>query len=919
MSDASLSLSHLLAHIEQFKRPPGERVSEQVDLRRTRKTQYAGGQSYDQLELGTEDAWKRFNELMTKCVENYAGPIPEISLHERFGTRPAPLRFFLEIDLKDPARVKDCSPADFEKLKQKLHQVACSTVADAFLVPDSQLPKAALRLGDSIWYDASEHGKKLSLHGIWHWLVFSTAAELEAAANFYVARLQSSTDPHQLLLAQCIDGAPYKNRALRLPFTFKYDKHACAFERPLLPYGSNVVELKHLYDRTARKLEHVHGRHGAALHSNGGKFTRRDLGLILAASRIDTSTSPLLAEPVGTKCLSDEWKAALKLVLKPHKQQQEAENIEDKRQVHLNMMDQSTRWEFEVTANQLARLIKSEEFPYLKAVEHMNARCAIMAGGSQETKVVWKQLDDVRKGLTLGSKPASGFVQEFKWLKVTAMDEPPVGKDKKPPVVPFLEWWRRTRYGARVYSRTVFVPWNCMTGTPPGPDKVPPDCINLWQGLLAYELKPYTREEYDRLRQTGELHHALFLLNHLRDEICRGDMKLVEDFIGWLAWMIFHPDSPTNKVFGVQGEEGNYKTMIFDFFCEALLGRHYVKTSQNSQVTGRFNDHLADAIFILMEEAKFDRKNKETQILQDRVTSRITTVEKKFGDVKIGRSYGNYGLTSNDPTPVMMNSTARRWVFLRTANLISLLTDEERVEYNRKFIEATTSDEGIKQFWSVLCYEVDLDAWRKSMLTTMPKTDMNLEGQLHTMAFQRPALHWLHEKIFDEDLPNSTGDGPWSTHHRHIRTLDAYETFKKQHAQFKVSYETFRTDILQIVGPEVYATTNDRGNVEKWFDFPILSECEARLSCAYPALDYAALRKKQKQMFKNCAEVRKRNVHMIAPHNPFESLKKRSRDASQDSQDSPLDVAPGALGTTNVPPRSVDEQIDIVEDTPSDE
>jgi hypothetical protein len=109
------------------------------------------------------------------------------------------------------------------------------------------------------------------------------------------------------------------------------------------------------------------------------------------------------------------------------------------------------------------------------------------------------------------------------------------------------------------------------------------EIYNLWQGF-AYEPKQGDCSLY---------------LNHVRDNVCRGNEEHFKWLINWKAYGVQHPNEQGHSAIVVFGKKGVGKNIMAETFSK-LWGAHGMTVNDQKRVTGNFNNHLRDKCVLVL-------------------------------------------------------------------------------------------------------------------------------------------------------------------------------------------------------------------------------------------------------------------------------------------------------------------------------
>ena len=154
----------------------------------------------------------------------------------------------------------------------------------------------------------------------------------------------------------------------------------------------------------------------------------------------------------------------------------------------------------------------------------------------------------------------------------------------------------------RTYQRLALIP--------NGP--VPADTFNLWRGF-GVEPRP---------GMWSTIRH------HLLTVICSGNDAHLDYLVKWMARCVQHPEKQAEVAIVMRGLKGTGKGLAAQIM-ERLFANHNLHITHSRHLTGNFNAHLVDALFLFLDEALWagDRAGEGT--LKAVITERSLMIEPK--------------------------------------------------------------------------------------------------------------------------------------------------------------------------------------------------------------------------------------------------------------------------------------------------
>lgn len=226
-------------------------------------------------------------------------------------------------------------------------------------------------------------------------------------------------------------------------------------------------------------------------------------------------------------------------------------------------------------------------------------------------------------------------------------------------------WWIKHSH-RRTYETVIFDP------TLP---QIHNNCYNLYQGLS-------TKPEKGSWKNT---------LKHLYKVLCNGNNEKFKYTIKWLAWCLQNPGLPAEVVIILKGKQGAGKGFIFSQFVK-IFGDHGLHISNRKHLTGDFNGHLANCVFLFADEAYYPGDKEVGGALNQLITEKSIATEKKRMDVIKTKNCLHIGMATNEEWVIPATGDARRYYI-------------NKVEDSYAFGEKSPSDR--KQYFDILWGEMD--------------------------------------------------------------------------------------------------------------------------------------------------------------------------------------------------------------------
>lgn len=269
--------------------------------------------------------------------------------------------------------------------------------------------------------------------------------------------------------------------------------------------------------------------------------------------------------------------------------------------------------------------------PRARAMRDLNERYAYVAMG----RGAIIDLEDKDRGAEF--KSVSAFLLAHQHPRVATGRLTAGGA---PVMAPCGKVWLEDFPERRSFDRVDFLP-------PGGPEKLRDGVLNLWRGW-GVEPRPESCE--------------LFLA-HVRDVICDGDEERYRWVVAWMAHLVQRPWEKPGTCIVMRSNEGSGKGLFANALVR-LCGSHGCQVTEPSQLTGRFNQHLANKVLIFADEVTWGGRRQEEGVLKGRITEQNQIVEPKGIDAFTTRSYARYLIASNNDWVVPAGVSARRYTVL---------------------------------------------------------------------------------------------------------------------------------------------------------------------------------------------------------------------------------------------------------------
>ncbi len=219
-----------------------------------------------------------------------------------------------------------------------------------------------------------------------------------------------------------------------------------------------------------------------------------------------------------------------------------------------------------------------------------------------------------------------------------------VGQDGRgnPILKPVAEIWLHHAERRQFIGGVTFDP----SGKP-----TPEGTLNLWQG---FAIQP-RRGSWERLRI------------HVRDVICRGNREHYDYLMRWLARLVQRLAEQAEVAIVMRGAEGTGKGMLARAITR-ILGQHALAISNSKHLTGNFNAHLRDCVFLFADEAFYDGDRQHVGVLKSIITEPYLTIEGKYQNPVQTPNFLHLMMASNEEWVIPASLEARRFFVLEVSD-----------------------------------------------------------------------------------------------------------------------------------------------------------------------------------------------------------------------------------------------------------
>lgn len=340
--------------------------------------------------------------------------------------------------------------------------------------------------------------------------------------------------------------------------------------------------------------------------------------------------------------------------------------------------------------------------PHLR---ELNENHAVISDIGGKCRIISEVMDPIMDRKRISKQSFDDFRNRYNNRKVQVGTDQTTGA---PITKPLGSWWifhpQRRQYDSIVFA----------------PNREVPNSYNLWRGFACDALP-------------GILHQSY--LDHVRDNVCSGNLEHFAYLLGWMARAVQKPDCPGEVAVVLRGKRGTGKSKFAKVFGR-LFGRHYLQVSDSKHLVGSFNAHLRDTVLLFGDEAFFAGDKKHEGVLKTLITEETLIIEGKGVDAEAAANYTHTILASNEDWVVPAGLDERRFFMMEVG-------DGQKQNHGYfKQIDADLDKGGLE---NLLHFLLNFDL-TKYEVRKVPQTKALQDQKLLSMG---PEVQWMYEKVWD--------------------------------------------------------------------------------------------------------------------------------------------------------------------------
>lgn len=382
----------------------------------------------------------------------------------------------------------------------------------------------------------------------------------------------------------------------------------------------------------------------------------------------------------------------------------------------------------------------------------LNLKHAVISDLGGKCLVVSEIFDHALKRARLSRQSFEAFRNRYMNHKI----EVGKGKEGQPIKAALGKWWLNNE-GRRQYETIAFAPGRELK-----------DAYNLWKGFNC-----------DAIAGDCDC-----FLEHVFENICRGDKEHYDYLLNWMARAVQKPDCPGETAVVMRGKRGTGKSFFVKTFGD-LWGRHYLAVSDPKHLVGSFNAHLRDCVVLFGDEAFFAGDKVHEGVLKMLITEELITFEAKGVDAEPGPNYTHILMASNSAWVVPAGTDERRFFVLDVSD-----ARRQDSDYFRK-IKNHMKENGGRQALLHMLLNRDLNGFnvRKAPTTAALQEQKKLSFT--------PEQSWWYNRLQEGTVARNQID--WQDHIRtEVVYNDCIKAFEKAGIYRKMNMTAFGIFIRKV-------------------------------------------------------------------------------------------------------------------------
>lgn len=247
---------------------------------------------------------------------------------------------------------------------------------------------------------------------------------------------------------------------------------------------------------------------------------------------------------------------------------------------------------------------------------------------------------------------------------------------------------------------------------------------NLWRG---FAVQPSAKGKCDKF------------LDHLYKNVCQRNDEYFDWVFSWFADLFQKPTRKLGTSLVLRGPMGIGKGFLARTIGH-LLGKHYMTITQGSQLTGKFNSHMADKLLMFIDESWWSDDRYGAGVLRALITEREVTIEMKGKDAVNIQNYTRFMIAANEKWVVPVSGADER-----RFSILDVGADEQQNKAYFSAIQSELDNGG----YEALLHEFLTHEYDESLPGRILDTEALAENKLLSMSTE---VAWWHECLLQEKI-----------------------------------------------------------------------------------------------------------------------------------------------------------------------
>lgn len=155
--------------------------------------------------------------------------------------------------------------------------------------------------------------------------------------------------------------------------------------------------------------------------------------------------------------------------------------------------------------------------------------------------------------------------------------------------------------------------------------------------------------------------------SHALQVLCDNNSTLFAYLEMWLAHLFQYPDKKPGTALCFISDQGAGKNVFWQVIMDIITPLYCAYIIQKDHLQGKFNNHLANKLFVLCDEVTWGGSHETNSLMKARITQTDMMLEKKGCDPYNIKCFERYVVLSNETWPVKVEESDRRWAVFQVS------------------------------------------------------------------------------------------------------------------------------------------------------------------------------------------------------------------------------------------------------------